>query len=137
MAYSTDTNLTDLIPDILSLGITSFTDDHDKAEADIQRALRNKWWPKTGYKNELDTTKLTATQYQDLSAYLVLWKYALPKLTNWTDGDRFMQMMDFYKARYNEEWETILADGVEYDADDDGTVQNDEKRALYVGRLAR
>ena len=137
MAYSTDSDLTDFIPDILDLGIEAFYDEHEKAQTDIHRALRNKWWPKTGYKNELDTSKLTASQFRDLSAYLVLWKYALPKLTNWTQGDRFMEMMDFYKARYNEEWETILSDGVEYDADDDGTVQNDEKRALYAGRLAR
>jgi hypothetical protein len=46
-------------------------------------------------------------------------------------------MMDFYKARYNEEFSQILADGVEYDKDDDGTVTNTEKEPKYVGRLVR
>lgn len=137
MAYSTDSDLTDLIPDILDLGIASFYDEHEDAQADIQRELRNKWWPRTGFNGELDTTLLTSSQFTRLSAYLVLWKYALPKLTNWTQGDRFMEMMDFYKARYNEELEQIIADGVEYDKDDDGTVSNTEKEPKYVGRLVR
>jgi hypothetical protein len=64
------------------------------------------------------------------SAYLVLWRYALPQLTNWTEGDRFGNMIDFYKARYGEEIESVLADGVEYDADGDGNVKEDEKQSV-------
>jgi hypothetical protein len=36
-------------------------------------------------------------------------------------------MIDFYKARYGEELEAILADGVEYDADGDGSVTQEER----------
>jgi len=64
------------------------------------------------------------------SAYLVLWRYALPQLTNWTEGDRFGNMIDFYKARYGEELESVLADGVDYDEDGDGTVDYDEKQPV-------
>lgn len=137
MAFSTDSDLTALVPDILQLGIANFAAEHAKAEADIKRELRNRWWPRTGFNGELDDTLLTESQFTRCNAYLVLWKYALPQLTNWTDGDRFMQMMDFYKARYNEEFNEIIADGVEYDKDDDGTVTNTEKEPKYVGRLVR
>ena len=137
MAFSTDTDLTALVPDILQLGIASFADEHAKAESDIKRELRNRWWPRTGFNGELDDTLLTESQFTRCNAYLVLWKYALPQLTNWTDGDRFMQMMDFYKARYNEELNEIISDGIEYDKDDDGTVTNTEKEPKYVGRLVR
>ena len=130
MAYSSDADLVKLIPDILSLGITSFTDEHATAEEDIQRELRIKWWPRKNIAGEMDTTKLTPAQFTMASAYLVLWRYALPQLTNWVDGDRFGNMIDFYKARYGEELEAVLSDGVDYDEDGDGTVDYAEKQPV-------
>ena len=107
MAYSNDADLLKLIPDILDLGIESFVLEHPKAQADIQRELRIKWWPRKNISGEMDNTKLTATQFTTVSAYLVLWRYALPQLTNWTEGDRFGNMIEFYKARYGEELRAI------------------------------
>lgn len=130
MAFSNDTNLTDLLPDILTLGISSFADDHAKAQADIERELRIKWWPRKNIAGEMDNSKLTSTQFTMASAYLVLWRYALPQLTNWVEGDRFQSMIDFYKARYGEELEAVLADGVDYDADGDGVIKEDEKQPV-------
>ena len=97
---------------------------------DIERELRIKWWPRKGIAGEMDNSKLTATQFTMTSAYLVLYRYVLPQLTNWTDGDRFGNMIDFYKARYGEELEAVLADGVEYDADGDGNIKLDEKQPV-------
>ena len=130
MAYSSDANLLDFIPDILNLGIDSFLDEHPKAAADIQRELRIKWWPRKGLSGEMDITKLTDSQFITASTYLVLWRYALPQLTNWVDGDRFGNMITFYKARYGEELEDVLSDGIEYDSDGDGTVQDSEKQPV-------
>tara|TARA_R110000803_G_scaffold36946_4_gene79573 strand:+ start:1866 stop:2276 length:411 start_codon:yes stop_codon:yes gene_type:complete len=130
MAYSSDADLLELIPDILDLGIDSFFLEHPKAELDIQRELRIKWWPRKGISGEMDNAKLTATQFTTVSTYLVMWRYALPMLTNWVDGDRFGNMIDFYRARYGEELEAILSDGVDYDADGDGTVANSEKQTV-------
>jgi hypothetical protein len=137
MAFSTDSDLTALLPDILTLGISSFTDEHARAQADIEREIRNKWWDKTGFSGELDPTLLTDSQWTRAAAYLVLWRYALPQLTNWVDGDRFQNMIDFYRARYAEEMDAIFRDGVEYDADNDSTVTNTEKQPRYSGRLFR
>jgi hypothetical protein len=66
-----------------------------------------------------------------------LWKYALPQLTNWVDGDRFQNMISFYKSRYEEEFESVLRDGVEYDLNEDDTVEDIEKAPVNHGRLAR
>lgn len=137
MAFSTDANLVDLVPDILELGITAFTDEHTKAQSDIERELRIKWWPKKYLSGEMDSAKLTDSQFTRCSSYLVLWRYALPQLTNWVDGDRFTSMIDFYKSRYGEELEAILQDGVEYDADGDGNVEDKEKVTVGAGRLTR
>jgi len=137
MAFSTDSDLTAIVPDILSLGISAFTDEHAKAEEDIKREIRRKWWPRTGYKGEMDETLLTDSQWTRANVYLVLWKYALPQLTNWVEGDRFREMIDFYRDLHSQEMEAVFNDGVEYDYDEDGTVQNDEKDLFVAGRLVR
>lgn len=137
MAFSTDSDLTAIAPDILSLGIDSFADEHAKAEADIKREIRSKWWPRTGYKGEMNDALLTDSQWTKANAYLVLWKYALPQLTNWVDGDRFREMISFYRDLHAQEMQAVFNDGVEYDADEDGTVQNDEKDLFVSGRLTR
>ena len=61
----------------------------------------------------------------------------MPQLTNWVDGDRFQSMIDFYKARYAEEIEAVFQDGVEYDDDNSGTIEGDEKTPINHGRLIR
>jgi len=137
MAFSTDADLTDIVPDILTLGITSFADEHPKAQADIEREIRNRWWEKRGISGELNPDYLTDSQWTRTAVYLVLWKYALPQLTNWVDGDRFQSMIDFYKARYAEEIEAVFQDGVEYDDDNSGTIEGDEKTPINHGRLIR
>jgi hypothetical protein len=137
MAFSTDSNLVEIVPDILSLGIASFSSYHAKAEADVKRDIRIKWWPKTGNVGEMDDTLLTDSQWTKANSYLVLWKYALPQLTNWVDGDRFQNMISFYKSRYEEEFESVLRDGVEYDLNEDDTVEDIEKAPVNHGRLAR
>ena len=137
MAFSTDADLTDIVPDILTLGITSFADEHPKAQADVEREIRNRWWEKRGISGELNPDYLTDSQWTRTSVYLVLWKYALPQLTNWVDGDRFQSMIDFYKARYAEEIEAVFQDGVEYDDDNSGTIEGDEKTPINHGRLVR
>lgn len=137
MAFSIDSDLTAIIPDILSLGISSFADEHAKAEADIKREIRNRWWGRTGYGGEMDETLLTDTQWTRANAYLVIWKYAMPQLTNWVQGDRFREMQAFYRDLYNQELEAVFSDGVEYDYNDDGTVSESEKEIRVTGRLAR
>ncbi len=86
---------------------------------------------------EMENSKLTDSQFTRCSAYLVLARYALPQLTNWVEDDRFQNMMDFYKARYGEEFDAILRDGVEYDDDGNSTIDDDEKQSVNSGRLVR
>ena len=137
MAFSTDADLMQLVPDILNLGIDFFDQEHPKAQADIEREIRNRWWEKRGISGELKPEYLTDSQWTKTAAYLVLWKYALPQLTNWVDGDRFQNMIGFYKSRYAEELEAVFQDGVEYDDDDSGTIDEDEKTPINHGRLVR
>jgi hypothetical protein len=131
MAFSTDADLLTVVPDILDFGIDGFMDEHGLAEAELTREIRNQWWHRKGIAGEMNSTLLTDSQWTKCNSYLVLWKYALPKLTNWTDEDRFQNMIAFYKQLYLEELASVFQDGVEYDADGDGSVAETEK--IYVG----
>jgi len=137
MAMSADKDLSAILPDILTLGINSFVSEHSKAKTDLVRRLRRDWWPKKGLSGELNASLLTESQFTKCAAYLVLWKYAIPMLATWDEGDRFYKMISFYKLRFEEEWDELLIDGIEYDADDDGVVTESEKLPIHFGRLTR
>lgn len=137
MAFSVDADLTAIQPDILTLGITSFAGEHAKAEADIKREIRNRWWIRTGRGDEMDPLLLVDAQWNRANSYLVLWKYALPQLSNWVGDDRFLNMINFYRDLYNQEFEAVLNDGVQYDFDQDGTIQDSEQDLFVSGRLNR
>lgn len=149
MAMSTDADLLKYQPDILNYGIDEFTDEHNKAREDILRRLRNEWWGRAKIYNqfngnsryaELDADKLAESQFTRCAVYRVLAEYALPQLTKWNasgDEDKFQVMMNHYHKKYNEEFTAILMDGVEYDFDDDGTVQDDERDSFDTQRLYR
>jgi hypothetical protein len=137
MAFSQDSDLVALVPDILQFGISSFSAEHAKAEADLLRTIRNEWWYRKGLPGEMVTAYLTESQWTRCNVYLVLWKFALPQLTNWVENDRFLGMIDFYKQRYEEELVAVFADGVEYDDDNSGSIEDDERNIVSYGRLSR
>jgi len=140
MAMSADSDLVELQPDILTYGISAFTDEHAKAQADIERELRIRWWPFCNISGEMNASLLTESQFTRAAAYRVLGWYALPQLTRWeADGgeDRYQQMMKFYRSAYDDEIDKVLKDGIEYDSDEDGSIVTSEKQPLHFGRLQR
>jgi uncharacterized Rmd1/YagE family protein len=145
MAMSTDSDLLVYQPEILGYGIDDFTAEHTKAKNDILRKIRDEWWPRGRYKfssvtDEMDATKLTDSQFTRCAVYRVLSEYALPQLTKWLPGgeeDKFQVMMTHYHKKYNEEFDSVLRDGVEYDADDSGSIETSEKEPFHTRRLVR
>ena len=140
MAMSQNSDLTALQPDILGYGITTFANEHARAQSDIERELRIKWWPFRGISGEMDTSLLTESQFTRAAAYRVLGWYALTQLTKWESSgteDRFQQMMEFYRRSYENELDQVIKDGVEYDADDSSSISTSEKTPQHFGRLVR
>jgi hypothetical protein len=45
--------------------------------------------------------------------------------------------MDYYRQKYNEEFQAVLRDGVEYDEDGNDTITVDEKEPIHKLRLVR
>ena len=149
-----NTSLQKIQPDILGFGITTFVDQIQFAENDVLRRIREEWWERyrhqVRYKDitkvtsvEMTNSKLTPSQWELSVVYLALWKYIYPQLTKWRDPDTgegkdtFQVQIDFYRERYEEEFQAILRDGVEYDEDGGGTISDSEKEPIHFLRLVR
>tara|TARA_R110000796_G_scaffold70400_1_gene160175 strand:+ start:2720 stop:3175 length:456 start_codon:yes stop_codon:yes gene_type:complete len=151
MVMSTDDNLLEYQADILDFGIDDFDAYHTKAREDILRKLRSEWWVRSRNMTnfdisrslpslEMDTTRLTESQFTRCAVYRVLSEYALPQLTKWNsdgDEDKFQIMMMHYRKKYDEEFTAILLDGVEYDYNNDNTVTESEKQPFHTRRMVR
>jgi hypothetical protein len=88
----------------------------------------------------MDATLLTDAQFKRASVYKVIGSYACPQLTKFNSNDnpdRFQVMMKHYQQMYADEFESILRDGVEYDADDSNTIINAEKAPYHRLKLIR
>ena len=93
-----NTSLQKIQPDILGFGVTTFEDQLQFAENDVIRRVREEWWERyrhtVRYKDitkitsvEMDSSKLTDSQWTQSVVYLCLWKYVYPILTKWRDPD--------------------------------------------------
>ena len=118
---------------------------------DILRDLRIKWWQT--YKTnvftditvlntvELEPDRVNLDQFKRAGVYLFLSKFFFPALTKFrpeADKDRFERMIEHYNSQYNVEFQKILEDGVEYDADDNQSISVAERENLHgYGRLIR
>ena len=149
-----NSDLQKIQPDILGFGITDFGVQIQLAENDVLRRIREEWWERyrhtVRYKDitkvtsvEMTNSKLTDSQWKYSVVYLALWKYIYPQLTKWRDPDTgegkdaFQVQIDFYRDRYDEEFQSVLRDGVEYDEDSSGAVSNSEKEPIHHLRLVR
>jgi hypothetical protein len=147
-------DMTDYQPDILTYGTTDFDTQLQFAEDDVLRQVREEWWERyrhtVRYKDitkvttlEMDNSKLTPAQWKRVTIYRGLSEYIYPILSKFKDPDggdgkdAFQNRMDFYRQKYNEEFQAILRDGVEYDEDSSGTVQASEKEPIHMLRLER
>jgi len=139
-------------PDIASFGITDFDTQLQFAEDDVIRQIREEWWERyrhtVRYKDitkitslELVNSKLTDAQWKRCVVYKALAEYIMPQLTKWKtpegDNDAFQVQIDFYRASYATEFQAILRDGVSYDENSDGTIQDSEKEPIHHLRLVR
>ena len=141
-------NIQEYMPDVLDYGIIDFEPYFAKSRADIVRLLNIKWWPVRssqryditirGYYSEFDDTLITDSQFTRAAVFHCLAYYVLPALSQFDPAsDRFREMMAYYKERFEEEFDLILQDGVEYDNNDDGEISEAEKQPTHYGKLIR
>lgn len=149
ITLATISDIQDYEPDILNYGIPDFTDELTKAQADVFRDLRIKWWPTqvlglydvkylTGGNQEPDEDLYNASQLTRATVYQALGFHIYPKLAKFEpETDIFERKMEYYRAEYEREIDLVLRDGVEYDRDSSGTFDDTEKEATHYLRLKR
>lgn len=136
-------------PDITNYGIAEFTAEISKAQEDVLRDLRIRWWPTqqiglydikilgTG-QQEPNEDLYTAAQLTRACVYQALGFHIYPKLAKFEpEIDLFERKMEYYRKEYERELDLVLRDGVEYDLDSSGTVSDAEKQTESYLRLKR
>ena len=137
--------------DIYEFGLASTTSEVTffitQTTNDILRELRTRWWPV--YKSNVYTditvlntvemvdTKVDLDQFKRAGVFLFLSRFFLPTLTKFrpeADKDRFERMIEFYNSAYVKEFQSILEDGVNYDADAGGSISVSEREPLHGSR---
>lgn len=145
MAYADFDDLKQVEPNIDEYGVLEWDTELARSESEINRVLKVRWYQ--AYQKahpsianvEFDPTLLDPTQLTQATVYHSLAYHIAPKLTQFSgaEPDRFQVMMNYYQGRFEHEMDLILREGVRYDLDDDGTVENTEKKSVNPLRLVR
>lgn len=150
MAYATLDDLLQVEPNITEYGILDWDTELERSETEVNRVLSVRWWPqyaKLGKRYDIrivgdvplmDVDKLDSTQWTQATVYHALAYHICPKLTQFTpEADKFQVMMEYYRGRFEHEMDLAIREGVRYDSDGDGTIQDDEKIPDTYLRLRR
>lgn len=146
---ATITDIKEYEPDIENYGINDFAAEITKAQNDVFRDLRIRWWPTqqiglydvkflTTGQIEPDDDLYNASQLTRAACYQALGFHIYPKLAKFEpDMDIFERKMQFYRNEYERELDLVLRDGVEYDLNSSGTIDDAEKEPTHYLRLKR
>lgn len=148
MAFAVNGDLLKYVPSIFDHGVQDFTDELNMAESDVKRKIETDWFNKhyssgydvVGRRQGLvfDSSLLTESQWNRSTVYYALYAFILPQLATWRpDGDAFVVQIEHYRNRFAEEFTAEMDKGVEYDFNDDGTVDASEKIRSTRDRLYR
>jgi hypothetical protein len=138
MAMANNTDLQEYAPEVFQQGVDDWTDELAKAQVDVTNMIQFKWWNKFYSRSEFDASKLVDTQWTKTTVYQALYAYILPKLSTFRpEGDPFREQLTFYKDRFTEEWELQFGIGIQYDFEDDGTIDDSDVKQVSQNRLYR
>jgi len=139
--YATNADLLALVPAIFDHGESDFTDELTEATADVNRDIEIEWlkrgFNKGSGNTRFDKDLLTAAQWKRATMYKALTDYIMPRLSPFREGDSFQIQMTYYKTRYAEEIAAEFGRGIQYDAENDGTVDDSDYFEASQDRLYR
>jgi hypothetical protein len=145
MAYATLDDLLLVEPTIQEYGNLDWDAELARSETEVNRVLQVRWF--LAYKSSqananlvFDPALLTPSQWTQATVYHALAYHIAPKLTKFEQAgneDKFQVMMTYYSQRFEHEMDLSLRLGVEYDADDNNTISQQEKQSLQSLKLVR
>ena len=145
MAYATLDDLLQVEPTIQNYGVLDWDTELERSESEINRVLRVRWYQDYQRKHssiineDLDITRLDASQFTQATVYHCLAYHICPKLTQFSgaEPDKFQVMMNYYQGRFEHEMDLVLREGVRYDLDQDSTYERTETGKKDTLRLVR
>jgi len=146
LLYHGESDLTDIRPDILSYGVSDFTERMEESEDIINRKLDQAWYRNIAINHGLNwqTTPFDPTLvlegeaevgrcacYKSLELiYLHLMKEAI-------EPDAFQKQMELFAKLYKAELGEVLLAGISYDWNKSGEIDPGENSVPSVRRLVR
>lgn len=146
MAYSEDSDLIEIRPDILDLGVSGWDAKHNEAQLIIDRAIDRKWYRSIALDNNVDYRDVPydgdnlsdgGVQLLRLSCYKTLELIYLFVQKNTEKGDGFERQRKIFKDLYTEEFNDVINSGIDYDWDRSGEVSIDEQMQTKKRRARR
>jgi hypothetical protein len=145
MAYATLDDLLQVEPTIQEYGVLEWQVELDRSAAEINRVLKVRWYQ--SYQKQhpsianipFNPDLLNSNQFTQATVYHAMAYHIAPKLTQFSgaEPDKFQVMMEYYRGRFEHEMDLILREGVEYDLNDDGVIDDKEKKSVTPLRLVR
>ena len=148
--FATLADLLEVDPSIQDYGVLDFEAELSKAQDDVVRLLKVRWWPMyssrartldiaiVGAGPILDETKLDSTQWTKATVFKALADHIGPKLSKFEEvPDRFRNQMDYYAQRFEVEFDLCVREGVRYQIDNDPAFNEAESASDTTLRLRR
>ena len=132
MPYSDDQDLEKVQFEILREGTQSWSSQHIEAELIINREIKNNWFkPLAGsfsHTDEFDERKLLNTKHKLVraSVYKVLELAYLSLMNQIDEAANFSSKTKFFRGLYEEEISNVISDGLSYDWDGSGDIDQSE-----------
>jgi len=123
MVFSDDSDLLRVQPYVFEQGIASFALFHGVAADELVRDLKRYWLGAlhaisvdlpTWWDSTFDPAKLNPAQWKSAAVYRVLGWHVLPLLASSVGGAGFVEMMQFYRSSYVQEFADVVQTGLEY-----------------------
>ena len=142
--YSVDTDLKKIRPDILSLGVANWNNQHAEAKAIIDQYLETRWYPSEARDRDIDPDDqpfnpdlLDVDQLKRASCFKTLALVYEHEMTATPEASGFERFRDFYEKRFVDEMQSLMAAGISYDWDEDDSISGDERIRRPMRRLKR
>jgi len=144
MSYATLDDLLQVEPTITDYGVLDWDAELARSETEINRIIQVRWFQAFARTKspqpQFDPDLLTASQWTQATVYHCIAYHIAPKLTKFeTQGneDKFQVMMNYYQGRFEHEMDLCLRLGVEYDLNDNNTIDSGETVSTGSLRLVR
>jgi len=143
MSYATLDDLLQVEPTITDYGVLDWDAELARSETEVNRIIQVRWFQQYSRLHNnvaFNAALLTPSQWTQATVYHALAYHICPKLSKFeTQGneDKFQVMMDYYAKRFEHEMDLCLRLGVEYDLNDNNTIDSGETVSTGSLRLVR